>query len=118
MIVVVWVGAGVSKLGVHFSEAVASVVSNTPWMLRCIEKAHDNDRPDDLQPSPIATSMLLQLIAPGPFVFPVLGNVRPDLVSFLPPTCKYAGNRASAQWAFAPLATGQLPAHAPIWVAS
>jgi hypothetical protein len=34
--------------------------------------------------------------------FPVLGNLRPDLVSFLPSLRQYAGNWASAVWAFAP----------------
>ncbi|MFC4950680.1 DUF3556 domain-containing protein [Pseudonocardia sp. GCM10023141] len=34
--------------------------------------------------------------------FPVLGNLRPDLVSFLPSMRQYAGNWASALWAFAP----------------
>ena len=34
--------------------------------------------------------------------FPVLGNLRPDLVSFLPSMRQYAGNWASAMWAFAP----------------
>jgi hypothetical protein len=31
---------------------------------------------------------------------PILGNVRPDLVSFLPSMRQYAGNWASATWAF------------------
>jgi Transmembrane protein of unknown function (DUF3556) len=36
-----------------------------------------------------------------PFVvFPILGNLRPDLVSFLPSMRQYAGNWASATWAF------------------
>ncbi|MFE9045225.1 DUF3556 domain-containing protein [Streptomyces sp. NPDC007818] len=34
--------------------------------------------------------------------FPVLGNLRPDLVSFLPSLRQYAGNWASGTWAFAP----------------
>jgi len=40
--------------------------------------------------------------------FPVLGNVRPDLVSFLPAMRQYAGNWASATWAFAPGAEEKL----------
>lgn len=40
--------------------------------------------------------------------FPVLGNVRPDLVSFLPAMRQYAGNWASATWAFAPGAEQKL----------
>jgi hypothetical protein len=38
----------------------------------------------------------------GLLFFPVLGNLRPDLVSFLPSMRQYAGNWASAMWAFAP----------------
>lgn len=40
--------------------------------------------------------------------FPVLGNLRPDLVSFLPSMRQYAGNWASAMWAFAPGAEKKL----------
>jgi hypothetical protein len=40
--------------------------------------------------------------------FPVLGNLRPDLVSFLPAMRQYAGNWASATWAFAPGAEEKL----------
>jgi uncharacterized membrane protein YkgB len=40
--------------------------------------------------------------------FPVLGNFRPDLVSFLPAMRQYAGNWASATWAFAPGAEEKL----------
>jgi hypothetical protein len=42
--------------------------------------------------------------------FPVLGNLRPDLVSFLPSMRQYAGNWASALWAFAPGAEAKLNA--------
>ena len=42
--------------------------------------------------------------------FPVLGNLRPDLVSFLPSLRQYAGNWASAVWAFAPGAESKLDA--------
>lgn len=40
--------------------------------------------------------------------FPVLGNLRPDLVSFLPSMRQYSGNWASATWAFAPGAEQKL----------
>ncbi|MGW0018072.1 DUF3556 domain-containing protein [Rhodococcus sp. NPDC003382] len=43
--------------------------------------------------------------------FPVLGNLRPDLVSFLPSMRQYAGNWASATWAFAPGAEEKLDRH-------
>ena len=44
----------------------------------------------------------------GLVFFPVLGNLRPDLVSFLPAMRQYAGNWASAMWAFAPGAEEKL----------
>jgi hypothetical protein len=40
--------------------------------------------------------------------FPILGNLRPDLVSFLPSMRQYAGNWASAMWAIAPDAEAKL----------
>ena len=40
--------------------------------------------------------------------FPILGNLRPDLVSFLPAMRQYAGNWSSALWAFAPGAEDKL----------
>jgi hypothetical protein len=42
---------------------------------------------------------------------PVLGNLRPDLVSFLPAMRQYAGNWAAAIWAFAPGAEAKLDEH-------
>jgi hypothetical protein len=47
------------------------------------------------------TGLLIPTVA-GLLFFPVLGNLRPDLVSFLPSMRQYAGNWASAMWAFAP----------------
>jgi hypothetical protein len=44
----------------------------------------------------------------GLLFFPVLGNLRPDLVSFLPSMRQYAGNWASAIWAMAPGAEARL----------
>src|SRR6185312_11376015 len=46
--------------------------------------------------------VLLAVTVVGLLFFPVLGNLRPDLVSFLPSMRQYAGNWASAMWAFAP----------------
>jgi hypothetical protein len=51
---------------------------------------------------------LAAIIAAGLAFFPVLGNLRPDLVSFLPSMRQYAGNWASALWAFAPGAEEKL----------
>ena len=43
---------------------------------------------------------LLAVILPSLVVLPVLGNVRPDLVSFLPAMRYYAGNWATSIWIF------------------
>ncbi|MBV9415552.1 MAG: DUF3556 domain-containing protein, partial [Solirubrobacterales bacterium] len=48
--------------------------------------------------SDMDTPLLLVTLA-GLLFFPVLGNLRPDLVSFLPSMRQYAGNWASAMWA-------------------
>jgi hypothetical protein len=53
---------------------------------------------------------LTMAIVAGLVFFPILGNLRPDLVSFLPSMRQYAGNWASALWAFAPGAEGKLNA--------
>jgi len=189
LIVVVWVGAGVSKFGRHFSLVVPPMVSNTPWVpFKAIKRANYRSFPEDLTPShngsllahvggtfveivtplillfstnrtltllavalmvcfhlfitstfPLAvplewnilfgfaavflfwghpngagyglgdmTPALLVLTLAGLLFFPVLGNLRPDLVSFLPSMRQYAGNWASAAWAFAPGAEQRL----------
>ncbi|TDW21937.1 DUF3556 domain-containing protein [Kribbella kalugense] len=54
------------------------------------------------------TPWLLVVTAAALLFFPVLGNLRPDLVSFLPSMRQYAGNWASATWAFAPGAEQRL----------
>ncbi len=55
----------------------------------------------------MSTPLLVVTVA-GLLFFPVLGNLRPDLVSFLPSMRQYAGNWASAMWAFAPGAEHKL----------
>src|SRR5271157_5995125 len=192
LIVVVWVGAGVSKFGKHFSNVVPPMVSNSPSMpFKWVKRAHYRDFPRDLRPSELASLMahvggtcveivtpLVLLFSPykwltvaavvlmvafhlfitstfplavplewnilfgyatvflflgfpswhgygvtdmspawlaivivaGLVFFPVLGNLRPDLVSFLPSMRQYAGNWASAVWAFAPGTEGKLNA--------
>jgi len=52
--------------------------------------------------------VLLGVTVVGLLFFPVLGNLRPDLVSFLPSMRQYAGNWASAMWALAPGAEAKL----------
>ena len=189
LILVVWVGAGFSKFGSHFSNVVPPMVSNTPFTFKWVRRAHYRDFPRDLRPSRVADFMahvngttveiiaplvlffstnkwvtlvaalfmvgfhlfiistfplavpldwnvvfayatvflylgfpawkgyyitdmsspwLTALIAVGLLFFPVLGNLRPDKVSFLPSMRQYAGNWASALWAFAPGAEAKL----------
>jgi uncharacterized membrane protein YkgB len=190
LIVVVWVGAGVSKFGKHFSNVIPPMVSNSPLVpFRFFKRAQYRDFPNDLRPSRMADSMAhvagttVEIIAPLVLLFstnkwltvvaavlmvgfhlfiistfplavplewnvlfayttiflflgfpnwngyaipdmsspwltvvlvaallfyPILGNFRPDKVSFLPAMRQYAGNWASAVWAFAPGAEAKL----------
>jgi hypothetical protein len=189
LIVTVWVGAGVSKLGRHFSRVVPPMISNTPWIPSRAKRMNYRNVPDDLRPSHAASLMahvggstveivlplvllfstnstvtllavigmvvfhlfiistfplavplewnvlfafaavflfwgypawdghgvadmssplLLAAVVGWLLFFPVLGNLRPDLVSFLPSMRQYAGNWASATWAFAPGAEAKL----------
>jgi hypothetical protein len=55
--------------------------------------------------------VLLSVTLVGLLFFPVLGNLRPDLVSFLPAMRQYAGNWAAAMWALAPGAEAKLDQH-------
>jgi uncharacterized membrane protein YkgB len=190
LIVVVWVGAGVSKFGKHFANVVPPMVSNSPAIpFKWLKRAHYRDFPRDMRPSRVADVMAhiagttVEIIAPlvllfstnkwltiaaaiimvtfhlfivstfplavplewnvlfayatiflflgfpawqgysvtdmsspwltaaivaGLVFFPILGNFRPDKVSFLPSMRQYAGNWASAVWAFAPGAEQKL----------
>jgi uncharacterized membrane protein YkgB len=190
LIVVVWVGAGVSKFGKHFSNVIPPMVSNSPLVpFRALKRAQYRDFPRDLRPSRVADFMAhvagttVEIIAPLVLLFstykwltvvavvimvgfhlfiistfplavplewnvlfayatiflflgfpnwngyavtgmsspwltvvivaallfyPILGNFRPDKVSFLPSMRQYAGNWASAVWAFAPGAEAKL----------
>jgi hypothetical protein len=190
LIVAVWVCAGASKFGRHFSNVIPPMVSNSPSVpFKFIKRAHYRDFPRDLRPSHTAgllghvggtfvelVAPLVLLLSPYPWLtipavvlmvsfhlfivstfplavplewnvvfayatvflflaypnwqgygvadmsspwltagivaallfFPVLGNLRPDLVSFLPSMRQYAGNWASAVWAFAPGAEKKL----------
>ena len=189
LIVVVWVGAGFSKFGKHFSRVVPPMMSNTPWAPKALKRRNYRDFPNDMRPSHVAGSLahvggttveillplillfstnrtitllavigmvifhlfiistfplavplewnalfafatvflfwghpawegyavtdfssplVLAVIVAALLFFPVLGNLRPDLVSFLPSLRQYAGNWASATWAFAPGAEAKL----------
>lgn len=186
VICIVWIGAGVSKIGEHFINVVPPMVSNSPGQLNLVKRLHYRNAPDDVRPSALAWFMAhvggttVEIIIPvvlllttndtvamlgavamlvfhifitstfplavplewnvyfgyiaivlwGGFgdgfaastyniwdfsapllllpIFalllfgPVLGNLRPDLVSFLPSMRQYAGNWASAVWAMKP----------------
>ncbi|KRA37596.1 MULTISPECIES: DUF3556 domain-containing protein [unclassified Nocardioides] len=189
IIVIVWVGASISKINPHFENVVPPMVSNAPFTPKFLKRAHYRSIPDDLKPSRLAwfmahvlgttaelavplvllfsTNWTITLLAVGSMVlfhlfitqtfplavplewnivfayiaiflfaghfagdgytiadfsegwmlpaivavlvfFPVLGNLRPDLVSFLPSMRQYAGNWASATWAFKPGAEAKL----------
>jgi uncharacterized membrane protein YkgB len=190
LIVVVWVGAGVSKLGLHFTNVIPPMVSNSPLIpFKWFKRAHYRNYPNDLRPSHLASFMahvpgsVVEILAPLVLLFstnkwvtivaavimvcfhlfiistfplavplewnvlfayatiflflgfpswggysvfdmtpawlalivtaallfyPILGNLRPDKVSFLPSMRQYAGNWASAVWAFAPGAEAKL----------
>jgi hypothetical protein len=186
IICIVWIGAGVSKIGDHFMNVVPPMVSNSPGQLDVIKRLHYRGAPEDLRPSRLAWFMAhvggttVEIVIPvvlllttddtiamlgaiamlifhvfitstfplavplewnvyfgyiaivlwGGFgdgfaastyhiwdfsrplllvpIFallmfgPILGNLRPDLVSFLPSMRQYAGNWASAVWTMRP----------------
>jgi Transmembrane protein of unknown function (DUF3556) len=190
LIATVWIWAGISKFGLHFTNVIPPMVSNSPAIpFRWLKRAHYRNFPHDLRPSHLATFMahgpgsfveivapLTLLLSPWPWLtvgaaavmvgfhlfivstfplavpvewnvlfayvtiflfigfgnwdgyaiwdmsspwltvalliglcfFPVLGNFRPDLVSFLPAMRQYAGNWASAVWTFTPGAEQKL----------
>ena len=193
LIVVVWMGAGVSKIGLHFTNVIPPMISNAPWLtIKSLKRMNYRNFPEDLRPSRAATfqghvlgtvveiatplvllfsvnkwltlaavilmvcfhlfifsvfplavplewnmlfafasvvlfcgfpawdgfgvgdmssGWLTAAIVIALLFFPVLGNLRPDLVSFLPSMRQYAGNWASAMWAFAPGAEDKLNQH-------
>jgi uncharacterized membrane protein YkgB len=190
LIGMVWIWAGISKFGLHFTNVIPPMVSNSPTIpFKWLKRAHYRNYPHDLRPSHLATFMahgpgsfveivapLALLLSPWPWLtfcavavmvcfhlfiistfplavpvewnvlfayitiflfigfpnwngyaiwdmsspwltvalliglcfFPVLGNLRPDLVSFLPAMRQYAGNWASAVWTFTPGAEQKL----------
>ncbi len=192
LIVSVWVGAGVAKIGRHFEHVIPPMLSNTPFYPpKWLKRAMYRDFPNDLRPSGLArftahgVGTAIEIAAPllllfsqnfwvtlvgvilmvgfhlfilstfplavplewnilfifaalflfigfpasagyavtdlsSPWLaagivaalvfFPILGNLRPDLVSFLPSMRQYAGNWASALWAFTPGAESKLNA--------
>ncbi len=55
--------------------------------------------------------VLLAVTVAALLFFPILGELRPRLVSFLPSLRQYSGNWATAMWAFAPGAEAKLDEH-------
>jgi hypothetical protein len=73
IIVMIWFGAGVSKLNRHFEQVISPMVSNTPWLpLKGVKRMHYRDFPNDLRPSKFAKFM-----AHGPGAF---GELVPPLI--------------------------------------
>ena len=76
LIVVVWVGAGVSKFGKHFANVIPPMVSNSPCMpFKWVKRAHYRDFPRDLRPSRAAHFMAhvlgttVEIVAPLVLLF-------------------------------------------------
>ncbi|MDR7252388.1 hypothetical protein J2X46_001364 [Nocardioides sp. BE266] len=58
VICIVWIGAGVSKLGLHFESVVPPMVSNSPGVPNIVKRAHYRDvANDDVRPSKLAWFM-------------------------------------------------------------
>ncbi|WP_020109291.1 DUF3556 domain-containing protein [Nocardia sp. 348MFTsu5.1] len=181
VMVVIWMGAGVSKFGRHFTNVVAPMTSNTPWITSTrLKRSLYRNFPEDIRPSHRSSALahiggtVVELVVPlvllfstnrtvtllaiivivcfhvfiistfplavplewnvffifatvflfwgfdagagygvgdmstgwliaalvAALFFPILGNLRPQQVSFLPSMRQYAGNWASATWAF------------------
>ncbi|MFH6900560.1 DUF3556 domain-containing protein, partial [Acinetobacter baumannii] len=58
LIVVVWVGAGVSKFGHHFSMVIPPMMSNTPWLpFKAVKRMFYRNHPHDLRPAKAAVGV-------------------------------------------------------------
>ncbi len=57
VIVVVWVGAGFSKFGKHFSNVIPPMVSNTIFAPKWVRRAHYREFARDMRPSRLADFM-------------------------------------------------------------
>ena len=76
LIVTVWVGAAVSKIGRHFGHVIPPMVSNTPWIpSKAIKRMHYRNFPDDIRPSERALMLahgpgtVVELITPLVLLF-------------------------------------------------
>ena len=76
LIVVVWIAAGVSKFGLHFTNVIPPMVSNSPSLpFKWLKRAHYRDYPNDLRPSHLASFMahgpgtVVEIVAPLALLF-------------------------------------------------
>ncbi len=82
LIVSVWVGAGISKLGHHFSMVVPPMLSNTLWLpSKTIKRAHYRSFPNDLRPSIVAGGVahvlgtVVEVVTPLVLLFTTNGTI-------------------------------------------
>ncbi|WSE02595.1 DUF3556 domain-containing protein [Streptomyces sp. NBC_01445] len=98
-----WTWAALIYMAVFHLHILSTVPMGVPleWNLFFIFSlfylfgAHGDVMVQDLQ-----SPWLLVVILPSLLFLPILGNVRPDLVSFLPAMRYYAGNWATTVWVF------------------
>jgi uncharacterized membrane protein YkgB len=71
LIIVVWVGAGFSKFGMHFTNVIPPMVSNSPSLpFKWLKRAHYRNFPHDMRPSHLASFMahipgtVVEIVAP------------------------------------------------------
>ena len=113
LIVVVWVAAGVSKFGSHFTPVIAPMVSNSPSMpFKWIKRAHYRDFPKDLRPSHVATFMahvpgtIVEIVAPVALLFSpwpwltviavaIMVAFHLFIISTFPMACRWSGTCSS-----------------------
>ncbi len=58
LIFTVWIWAGISKFGLHFTSVIPPMVSNSPALpVKWLKRAHYRNYPHDLRPSHLATFM-------------------------------------------------------------
>jgi hypothetical protein len=76
LLVLVWVGAAVGKMGPHFGQVMAPMLSNTPFTIpRAFKRALYRGHPDDVRPSWLAkgiahyAGILIELVAPLVMLF-------------------------------------------------
>ncbi|MCW2720090.1 MAG: hypothetical protein JWR81_3912, partial [Pseudonocardia sp.] len=92
LIVVVWIGAGVSKFGLRFSNVVAPMVSNSPSVpAKWFKRMQYRDFPRDLRPSRVASTLAqIERFAPG-FRDRIVGTQARTTTGFAAYNANYVG---------------------------